>query len=64
MLHVIIFLSSGLFVYWVTRTMQLLADSDEAIDEALEYDLWRARDLLRRSLTVAARIEVDGRGSD
>jgi hypothetical protein len=54
MLHVIIFLSSGLFVYWVTRTMQLLADSDEAIDEALEYDLWRGRRFLMslRALVV------------
>jgi hypothetical protein len=45
-MHVIIFASSGLFVYWITRTMQLLQDTDEAIDEMLEYDLWRGRRFL------------------
>jgi hypothetical protein len=45
-MHVIIFLSSGLFVYWVTRTMQLLEGPEEAIGEALDCDLWRGRRFL------------------
>ena len=45
-MQIIIFVSSGLFVYWITRTMQLLQDTDEAIDEMLEYDLWRGRRFL------------------
>jgi hypothetical protein len=44
--QIIIFVSSGLFVYWVTRTMQLLQDTDEAIDETLECDHWRGRRFL------------------
>ena len=45
-MHAIIFFSLGLFVYWVGRTMQLLLDTDEAIDEALEYDYWLGRRFL------------------
>lgn len=46
MLYLIIFLSCGLFVYWMGRTMQLLLDTEEAIDEALAEDLWRGRQFL------------------
>jgi hypothetical protein len=45
-MHVMIFVCSGLLVYWVTRTMQLLQGPEEAIDEALDYDLWRGRRFL------------------
>jgi len=37
---VIIFLSSGLFVYWLSRTFTLLYGSDTEIDEMLAHDLW------------------------
>jgi hypothetical protein len=43
---VIIFVCSGLLVYWVARTVLLLHGSDEAIDEMLECDLWWGRRLL------------------
>jgi hypothetical protein len=41
----IIFLSSGLLVYWIARTLLLLYASDEAVDDALECDLWWGRRL-------------------
>src|ERR1035438_626744 len=37
---VIIFVSSGLFVYWLSRTFTLLHGSDTEIDEMLAPDLW------------------------
>jgi hypothetical protein len=47
MLAVIIFVCSGLLVYWVSRTMLLLHGSDEAIDDTLEEcDLWKGRRLM------------------
>jgi hypothetical protein len=51
MAALIIFVCSGLFVYWVSRTVLLLRGSGEAIDETLECDLWWGRRLLlgRRS---------------
>ena len=42
----IVFLCSGLLVYWFARTLLLLYGSDEAVDEALECDLWWGRRLL------------------
>ena len=36
----IIFVSTGLLVYWVARTVLLFHGPDEAIDETLTSDLW------------------------
>jgi hypothetical protein len=43
---IILFVSTGLLVYWFARTVLLLQGPDEAVDEALEYDLWWGRRLL------------------
>ncbi len=45
-MEVILFVSSGLLVYWIARMMQLLQDTDEAIDETLDCDAWRVRRFL------------------
>jgi hypothetical protein len=42
----IIFVCSGLQVYWIARTLVLLKGSERAIVEALECDLRRGRRLL------------------
>jgi hypothetical protein len=39
----IIFVCSGLLVYWFARTVLLLKGSPEKIDEVLESDLWWGR---------------------
>jgi hypothetical protein len=36
----IIFVCTGLRVYWFARAVLLLHGPDEAIDEMLTYDLW------------------------
>ena len=46
MSSVIIFVSSGLFVYWLSRTFTLLHGSDIEIDEMLAHDLWLSRKIL------------------
>ena len=43
---VIIFLSSGLFAYWLSRTFTLLYGSDAEIEEMLAHDLWLCRKIL------------------
>jgi len=43
---VIIFVSTGALVYWLSRTMMLLRCSEDEITEALTGDLWRARRFL------------------
>jgi hypothetical protein len=43
---IIIFVCSGLLVYWVARTVLLLHGTNEAIEETLECDLWWGRRLL------------------
>ncbi len=42
----IIFVCSGLFVYWFSRTLLLLKRSKAETDEILESDLWWCRILL------------------
>jgi hypothetical protein len=42
----IIFVSTGLLVYWVARTVLLFHGTDEAIDDALASDLWWGRRLM------------------
>jgi hypothetical protein len=42
----IIFICSGLLVYWVARTVLLLFGHHEAIEETLECDVWWSRRLL------------------
>ena len=39
----IIFVCSGLLVYWFSRMLLLLNGSKEEIDETLESDLWWGR---------------------
>jgi hypothetical protein len=46
MSSLIIFVSSGLFVYWCSRTFTLLHDSDTEIDDTLAHDLWLCRKVL------------------
>jgi hypothetical protein len=41
--YFIIFVCSGLLVYWFARTLLLLKESPEEIDEVLESDLWWGR---------------------
>ena len=50
----IIFVCTGLLVYWVTRTALLLRGSEEEINGTLESDLWWGRRVLLglRSLFV------------
>jgi hypothetical protein len=43
MAALIIFVSTGLLVYWFSRTLMLLKGWEEEIDEALESDLWWGR---------------------
>ena len=43
---VIIFASSGLFVYWFSRTIIVLHGSDTKIDEILAHDLWLCRKIV------------------
>jgi hypothetical protein len=43
---VIIFVFSGLFVYWLSRTITLLHGSETEIDEMLAHDLWLCRKIL------------------
>jgi hypothetical protein len=42
----IIFVCSGLLVYWVARTFLLLYGSEESVADTLECDLWWGRRLL------------------
>jgi hypothetical protein len=42
----VIFISTGLLVYWFSRTLLLLKGSPEQLDETLECDLWWGRRLL------------------
>jgi hypothetical protein len=42
----IIFFSAGLMVYWCSRTLMLLRESDEELNEVLEDDLWWGRRVL------------------
>jgi hypothetical protein len=42
----IIFICSGLLVYWISWTVVILHGSDDAIDERLDCDLWWGRKLL------------------
>jgi hypothetical protein len=42
----ILFVSTGLLVYWVARTVLLLHGPKKAIDETLDCDLWWGRRLL------------------
>jgi len=37
---VIIFVSSGLFAYWLSRTFTILHGSDTEIEVMLAHDLW------------------------
>ena len=46
MSNCIIFVSSGLLVYWSSRTLLLLNGSEAETDEILESDLWWGRRLL------------------
>jgi hypothetical protein len=39
----VIFVCSGLFVYWMARVWLLLKGSADQIDKALELDLWWLR---------------------
>jgi len=43
---IIIFVCSGLLVYWSARTMLLLNGTDEAINDTLAYDVWMVRKFL------------------
>ena len=43
---VIIFVSSGLFVYWLSRTFTLLYGSDNEVEEMLAHDLWLCRKIV------------------
>lgn len=43
---VVIFVSTGLLVYWFSRTLLLLKGSQQEIDETLECDLWWGRRFL------------------
>ena len=43
---IIIFVCTGLLVYWSTRTVLFLHGPDEAVDETLAYDLWWGRKVL------------------
>ncbi|HLK65697.1 MAG TPA: hypothetical protein VKU19_19800 [Bryobacteraceae bacterium] len=42
----IIFVSSGLLVYWLSRTLVLFRGSEVEIDNTLESDRWRLRRLI------------------
>ncbi len=42
----IIFICSGLLVYWMARVFLLLRASNEVINVTLECDVWRWRKLL------------------
>jgi len=42
----ILFVSTGLFVYWFTRMLMLLRGPQEEFDDAVATDLWWARRLL------------------
>ena len=46
MRSLVIFVCSGLLVYWVARTLQLLQGVEGPIDEVLESDVWLGRRLL------------------
>jgi hypothetical protein len=46
MSELVIFVCTGLLVYWSFRTLLLLKGSQEEIDETLEGDLWWGRRLL------------------
>jgi hypothetical protein len=41
--YLIIFVCTGLLVYWFARTVLLLRKPPEEIDEVLESDLWWGR---------------------
>jgi hypothetical protein len=43
---VVIFVSSGLLIYWFSRTLLLLKGSEEEIHQVLEADVWWGRTLL------------------
>jgi hypothetical protein len=50
----IVFISVGLLVYWISRTWLLLNSSEVEIEEQLEMDLWwfqRFLDFLQSMLT-------------
>jgi hypothetical protein len=38
--EVILFCSTGLFIYWIKRALLILSRSKEEIDRVLESDLW------------------------
>jgi hypothetical protein len=48
----IVFISTGLLVYWFERTMLLLNGSNEEIDQTLKTDLWWGRKLLLQLRTI------------
>ena len=41
-----IFFSAGLLVYWCSRTLMFLRESDEELNQVLEADLWWGRQVL------------------
>ena len=43
---IVIFVSTGLLIYWVTRTLLLLNAPEDQIAEVLDGDLWWGRRLL------------------
>jgi hypothetical protein len=46
MSNLVIFLSMGLLIYWVSRTLLLLKGPPHQIDSTLNSDLWWGRRLL------------------
>lgn len=46
MSYLIIFVCTGLWVYWLTRTFLLLKGSEEEIAQTLECDVWWGRRIL------------------
>ena len=55
--ELILFISTGLLVYWVARTWLLLRGAEEEIDETLETDLWWGRRLLLSLRALLVRSE-------
>jgi hypothetical protein len=48
----VIFVCSGLLVYWMTRVFLLLRASDQTIDRTLEDDSWRWRRIMAELRTL------------
>ena len=46
MFAIVMFVCSGLLVYWISRTRLLLNGSKPEINEALNHDFWRGRRFL------------------